>query len=69
MASLKTKGDLAELKVAADLVERGYQIALPTARTTTSTSFSYGTISSSACKSSTPALMATSYGCGRSPFP
>jgi hypothetical protein len=29
MASLKTKGDLAELKVAADLVERGYRIALP----------------------------------------
>lgn len=29
MASLKTKGDLAELKVAADLVQRGYRIALP----------------------------------------
>jgi len=29
MASLKTKGDLAELKVAADLIERGYRIALP----------------------------------------
>jgi hypothetical protein len=29
MASLKTKGDLAELKVAADLVERGYRIAIP----------------------------------------
>lgn len=29
MASLKTKGDLAELKVAADLVERGYRVAMP----------------------------------------
>jgi hypothetical protein len=29
MASLKKKGDLAELKVAADLVERGYRIAIP----------------------------------------
>jgi PD-(D/E)XK endonuclease len=29
MASLKTKGDLAELKVAADLVKRGYRIAIP----------------------------------------
>jgi hypothetical protein len=29
VASLKTKGDLAELKVAADLVERGYRIAIP----------------------------------------
>jgi PD-(D/E)XK endonuclease len=29
MASLKTKGDLAELQVAADLVERGYRIAIP----------------------------------------
>lgn len=29
MASLKTKGDLAELKIAADLVERGYRIAIP----------------------------------------
>jgi hypothetical protein len=29
MASLKTKGDLAELKVAADLLERGYRIAIP----------------------------------------
>lgn len=29
MAPLKTKGDLAELKVACDLVERGYRIALP----------------------------------------
>jgi hypothetical protein len=29
MASLKTKGDLAELKVAADLVERGYRVAIP----------------------------------------
>jgi hypothetical protein len=29
MASLKTKGDLAELKVAADLIERGYRIAIP----------------------------------------
>jgi hypothetical protein len=29
MASLKTKGELAELKVAADLVERGYRIAIP----------------------------------------
>jgi hypothetical protein len=29
MASLKTKGDLAELKVATDLVERGYRIAIP----------------------------------------
>jgi hypothetical protein len=29
MASLKTKGDLAELKVAADLVDRGYRIAIP----------------------------------------
>jgi hypothetical protein len=29
MASLKMKGDLAELKVATDLVERGYKIAIP----------------------------------------
>jgi PD-(D/E)XK endonuclease len=29
MASLKTKGDLAELKVATDLVERGYRVAIP----------------------------------------
>jgi PD-(D/E)XK endonuclease len=29
MGSLKTKGDLAELKVAADLVARGYRIAIP----------------------------------------
>ena len=29
MASLKTKGNLAELKVAADLVERGYRVAIP----------------------------------------
>jgi hypothetical protein len=29
MASLKAKGDLAELKVATDLVERGYRIAIP----------------------------------------
>jgi PD-(D/E)XK endonuclease len=29
MASLKTKGDLAELKVATDLVRRGYCIAIP----------------------------------------
>jgi hypothetical protein len=29
MASLKTKGDLAELKVAADLIERGYRVAIP----------------------------------------
>jgi len=29
MASLKTKGDLAELKVAADLIEPGYRIAIP----------------------------------------
>lgn len=29
MASLKTKGDLAELKVATDLLERGYRIAVP----------------------------------------
>ena len=29
MASLKTKGDLAELKVAAELVKRGYRIAIP----------------------------------------
>jgi hypothetical protein len=29
MASLKAKGDLAELKVAADLVERGYRVAIP----------------------------------------
>jgi hypothetical protein len=29
MASLKTKGDLAELKVAADLVDRGYRLAIP----------------------------------------
>jgi hypothetical protein len=29
MAPLKTKGDLAELKVAADLIERGYRIAIP----------------------------------------
>ncbi len=29
MASLKTKGDLAEPKVAADLIERGYRVAIP----------------------------------------
>jgi hypothetical protein len=29
MASLKTKGDLAELKVAVDLVQRGYRVAIP----------------------------------------
>jgi PD-(D/E)XK endonuclease len=29
MASLKTKGDLAELKVASDLLQRGYRIAIP----------------------------------------
>jgi PD-(D/E)XK nuclease superfamily protein len=29
MASLKMKGDLAELKVATDLIERGYKIAIP----------------------------------------
>src|SRR5262245_41605368 len=29
MAPLKTKGDLAELKVACDLLERDYRIALP----------------------------------------
>jgi hypothetical protein len=29
MASLKTKGDLAELKVATNLLERGYRIAIP----------------------------------------
>jgi hypothetical protein len=29
MASLKTKGDLAELRVAADLLARGYKIAFP----------------------------------------
>jgi PD-(D/E)XK endonuclease len=29
MAPLKTKGDLAELKVATDLLERGYRIAIP----------------------------------------
>ena len=29
MAPLKTKGDMAELMVAADLVKRGYRIALP----------------------------------------
>jgi hypothetical protein len=29
MASLKTKGDLAELKVATDLIERGHRIAIP----------------------------------------
>jgi hypothetical protein len=29
MAPLKMKGDLAELKVAADLLERGYKIAIP----------------------------------------
>ena len=29
MASLKAKGDLAELKVAADLVGRGHRIAIP----------------------------------------
>jgi PD-(D/E)XK endonuclease len=29
MASLKKKGDLAELTVATDLVERGYRIAIP----------------------------------------
>ena len=29
MAPLKTKGDLAELKVAADLADRGYRILFP----------------------------------------
>ena len=29
MPPLKTKGDLAELKVATDLLERGYRIAIP----------------------------------------
>jgi hypothetical protein len=29
MAPLKAKGDLAELKVATDLVERGYRVAIP----------------------------------------
>ena len=29
MAPLKTKGDLAELKVACDLVEHGYRVAIP----------------------------------------
>jgi hypothetical protein len=29
IAPLKTKGDLAELMVAADLMRRGYKIALP----------------------------------------
>jgi hypothetical protein len=29
MAPLKAKGDLAELKVACDLVERGYHVAIP----------------------------------------
>lgn len=29
MTPLKTKGDLAELKVACDLVERGYRVAIP----------------------------------------
>ncbi len=29
MAPLKAKGDLAELKVACDLVERGYRVAIP----------------------------------------
>jgi PD-(D/E)XK endonuclease len=29
MASLKTKGDLAELKVATDLVARGCRLSLP----------------------------------------
>jgi PD-(D/E)XK endonuclease len=29
MSSLKAKGDLAELKVACDLVERGYRVAIP----------------------------------------
>ena len=29
MASLKRKGDLAELKVAADLIDRGCQISIP----------------------------------------
>jgi PD-(D/E)XK endonuclease len=29
MASLKAKGDLAELKVATDILERGYRIAIP----------------------------------------
>ena len=29
MAPLKAKGDLAELKVATDLLERGYRIAIP----------------------------------------
>jgi hypothetical protein len=37
MASLKTKGDLAELKVAADLVEHGHRIAIPLEKTSTST--------------------------------
>jgi hypothetical protein len=36
MASLKMKGDLAELKVAADLLERGYKIAIPTVKIGTS---------------------------------
>jgi hypothetical protein len=29
MTPLKAKGDLAELKVATDLLERGYRIAIP----------------------------------------
>lgn len=29
MAPLKRKGDLAELRVAADLIDRGYGIAIP----------------------------------------
>ena len=29
MAPLKTKGDLAELKVACDLIERGFRVAIP----------------------------------------
>lgn len=29
MAPLKAKGDLAELRIATDLVERGYQVAFP----------------------------------------
>ena len=29
MAPLKKKGDLAELKVATDLLERGYGVAIP----------------------------------------
>ena len=29
MASLKTKGDLAELKVAADLIDRGCRLSIP----------------------------------------